>query len=156
MTPLTFGIQGDIEGQLSHLTHTVPNIRRPFRRNGGEVAPCQGYTMRNSAGVAQVACLIQNNGEAVTVVHDCAAFISDLLVGLEELWCQCSWRSHTRSFLQPAFAGYHSSCGYCYFDVVLELQGICPDDNSKSGSAGQYLSSLLEGQERSVFTLWED
>lgn len=140
MNLLTFGIQGDIEGQLSHLMHTMPDIRCPFRRDGGEVAPCQGYTMRNSDGVAQVACLIQNNRETVAVVHDCTAFLSDLLVGLEELWCQCSWSSHTR-ISQTTFAGNHSLCGYRYCDVVLELQGICPDVSSKSGSASQYLGS---------------
>ena len=98
----------------------MPNTRRPSRRNGGEVAPCHGYADWTSIRETQIACLVQDNGEIIGLAHDCVGFLSDLLVGLEELWCQHSWRFCARS-LQTPFAGNQSLRNDRYFDVVIEL-----------------------------------
>lgn len=86
MDPIAFDVKGDIQGQSSHVVHTVPKSDVHF--DGIKTSsPYHGHALWDFARVAQIACLIEDDGEVVALPDDSPAFLSDLPVGPEELWC---------------------------------------------------------------------
>lgn len=80
--------------------HKMPNTRRSSRRNGGEIPYCHGYAGWRSFRETQIACLVQENGEIITLSHDYVGLLSDLLVGLEDV-VPVVWALLCQEFADP-------------------------------------------------------